>query len=135
MLTPLFLLGSICILTTTFDLQEVVPLYFRQSRLSSFKRQLNLYGFELISNGPSRGAYFHELFQKDQPNLCRRMRRVAVKVASSKNNNNSSSSKPGHEEEQETKPSSSTGGTEVSSEDAKTTEKETPSEGITTSED
>ena len=84
--------------------QEIVPLYFRQSRLSSFKRQLNLvsgslclgkrsycscanacillqYGFELISNGPSRGAYFHELFQRDKPNLSRRMRRVAVKVA------------------------------------------------------
>ena len=64
--------------------QEVVPLYFRQSRLSSFKRQLNLYGFELISNGPSRGAYFHELFQKDKPSLCRRMRRIAVKVAPNK---------------------------------------------------
>lgn len=60
--------------------KEIVPLYFRQSRLSSFKRQLNLYGFELISNGPSRGAYFHELFQRDKPNMCRRMRRVAVKV-------------------------------------------------------
>ncbi|CAB9498988.1 stress transcription factor B-1 [Seminavis robusta] len=61
--------------------REIVPLYFRQSRLSSFKRQLNLYGFELINTGPSRGAYYHELFQRDQPDLCRRMRRVAVKVS------------------------------------------------------
>jgi HSF-type DNA-binding len=61
--------------------KDVVPLYFRQSRLSSFKRQLNLYGFELINTGPARGAYFHELFIKDQPELCRRMRRVAVKLA------------------------------------------------------
>ena len=60
--------------------QDVVPLYFRQSRLSSFKRQLNLYGFELINSGPARGGYFHELFHKDHPELCRRMRRVAVKV-------------------------------------------------------
>lgn len=62
--------------------KEIVPLYFRQSRLSSFKRQLNLYGFELINSGPARGGYFHELFVKDQPELCRRMRRVAVKVGS-----------------------------------------------------
>jgi len=61
--------------------KEIVPLYFRQSRLSSFKRQLNLYGFELINTGPARGGYYHELFVKDRPELCRRMRRVAVKVS------------------------------------------------------
>lgn len=60
--------------------KDIVPLYFRQSRLSSFKRQLNLYGFELINTGPARGGYFHELFIKDQPELCRRMRRVAIKL-------------------------------------------------------
>jgi hypothetical protein len=60
--------------------KDIVPLYFRQSRLSSFKRQLNLYGFELINTGPARGGYFHELFVKDRPDLCRKMRRVAVKV-------------------------------------------------------
>eukprot|EP00543_Licmophora_paradoxa_P008141 CAMPEP_0202454384 /NCGR_PEP_ID=MMETSP1360-20130828/12135_1 /ASSEMBLY_ACC=CAM_ASM_000848 /TAXON_ID=515479 /ORGANISM="Licmophora paradoxa, Strain CCMP2313" /LENGTH=365 /DNA_ID=CAMNT_0049073689 /DNA_START=1986 /DNA_END=3083 /DNA_ORIENTATION=+ len=60
--------------------REIVPKYFRQSRLSSFKRQLNLYGFELINTGPARGGYFHELFVKDQPELCRRMRRIAVKL-------------------------------------------------------
>ena len=62
--------------------KEIVPLYFRQSRLSSFKRQLNLYGFELINSGPARGGYFHELFVKEHPELCRRMRRVAVKIGS-----------------------------------------------------
>ena len=61
--------------------KEIVPLYFRQSRLSSFKRQLNLYGFELINTGPARGGYYHEMFVKDRPELCRRMRRVAVKVS------------------------------------------------------
>jgi HSF-type DNA-binding len=67
--------------------KDIVPLYFRQSRLSSFKRQLNLYGFELINSGPTRGAYFHELFVKEQPELCRRMRRVAVKVAAKTESN------------------------------------------------
>lgn len=41
---------------------------------------MNLYGFELINTGPARGGYYHEMFIKDQPELCRRMRRVAVKV-------------------------------------------------------
>jgi hypothetical protein len=68
--------------------KDIVPLYFRQSRLSSFKRQLNLYGFELINTGPSRGGYFHELFIKDQPDLCRRMRRVAVKLQLRSDNHN-----------------------------------------------
>eukprot|EP00536_Pseudo-nitzschia_multiseries_P007429 jgi/Psemu1/118526/gw1.175.27.1 len=60
--------------------KEIVPLYFRQSRLSSFKRQLNLYGFELINTGPARGGYYHELFVKERPELCRQMRRVAIKL-------------------------------------------------------
>lgn len=65
--------------------KEIVPKYFRQSRLSSFKRQLNLYGFELINTGPARGGYFHEMFIKDRPELCRRMRRVAVKLHAKQN--------------------------------------------------
>jgi hypothetical protein len=63
--------------------KEIVPLYFRQSRLSSFKRQLNLYGFELINTGPARGGYYHEMFVKDSAEQCRRMRRVVVKVVAS----------------------------------------------------
>jgi hypothetical protein len=61
--------------------KQIVPKYFRQSRLSSFKRQLNLYGFELINTGPARGGYYHEMFIKDRAELCRRMRRVAVKLS------------------------------------------------------
>lgn len=64
--------------------KEIVPKYFRQSRLSSFKRQLNLYGFELINTGPASGGYRHEMFVKDSPELCRRMRRVAIKIQANK---------------------------------------------------
>lgn len=62
--------------------KEIVPKYFKQSRLSSFKRQLNLYGFELISTGSARGGYTHESFQKDRPDLCRTIRRRDVKFCS-----------------------------------------------------
>ena len=58
---------------------DIVPNYFKQSRLSSFKRQLNLYGFELITSGPSRGGYFHKSFLRDKPHLCRQIRRQDIK--------------------------------------------------------
>jgi hypothetical protein len=58
---------AFCIHKPDAFFKEIVPLYFRQSRLSSFKRQLNLYGFELINSGPARGGYFHELFVQDHP--------------------------------------------------------------------
>jgi HSF-type DNA-binding len=59
--------------------REIVPRYFRHSRLSSFKRQLNLYGFVLVNKGIAQGGYCHELFRKDEPALCRKIRRVAIK--------------------------------------------------------
>jgi len=58
--------------------EEVLPKYFKQSRLSSFQRQLNLYGFTRISSGPDTGGYYHELFLKGRPQLCIHMRRVGV---------------------------------------------------------
>lgn len=57
----------------------IVPRYFKQSKLSSFKRQLNLYRFELITIGPSRGGYAHPNFQKYKPELCRKIRRRDTK--------------------------------------------------------
>ena len=43
---------------------EIMPRFFRQTRLTSFQRQLNLYGFQRISQGPDHGGYYHELFLK-----------------------------------------------------------------------
>ncbi|CAJ1964997.1 unnamed protein product [Cylindrotheca closterium] len=54
---------------------KIVPRYFNQSHLSSFKRQLNLYGFEALSNGALKGAYFHQDFQKTRPELCKLIHR------------------------------------------------------------
>lgn len=58
---------------------EVMPRFFSQSKLTSFQRQLNLYGFVRLTAGSDRGAYYHELFLRGRPDLCRRMIRTRVK--------------------------------------------------------
>lgn len=53
--------------------------YFKQSKLTSFQRQLNLYGFQRIMSGDDRGGYFHELFLKGRPEVCSLILRTRVK--------------------------------------------------------
>merc|ERR1711991_581132 len=43
----------------------VIPKYFKHKKLSSFQRQLNLYGFRRITKGKDTGAYFHPNFRGD----------------------------------------------------------------------
>lgn len=82
-----------------------MPNYFRMSTYSSFQRQvsnskraseksfnicclfiphprhvqLNLYDFQRIAEGPEKGAYWHELFLRDQPMLSTNMKRNKVR--------------------------------------------------------
>jgi hypothetical protein len=55
--------------TDTF-VQQIMPLYFDQTKYESFRRQLNLYGFSRVSRGVSRGFYYHQLFLKSDSSLC-----------------------------------------------------------------
>jgi hypothetical protein len=59
--------------------ENVVPIYFQQTKLASFRRQLNLYGFLRISQGPDKGSYYNELFLRGKSFLANRIMRQRVK--------------------------------------------------------
>jgi hypothetical protein len=59
-------------------MEEIMPGYFKHKKMSSFIRQLSLYGFIRITSGPDTGGYYHELFLSGRPDLCLHMRRVGL---------------------------------------------------------
>ena len=57
----------------------ILPRFFKQKQYASFRRQLNLWGFSRISQkGTDGGAYYHELFLRSKPYLCRDMKRGLI---------------------------------------------------------
>lgn len=58
---------------------ELLPYYFKLSKLASFQRQLNLYGFQRLTRGRDRGAYYHELFLRNKTFLAHSIQRIKVK--------------------------------------------------------
>jgi HSF-type DNA-binding len=57
---------------------EVLPKHFKLNKWTSFRRQLNLYGFLRVRAGPDSTAYYHVLFLQSRPDLARFIKRVAV---------------------------------------------------------
>lgn len=57
---------------------RVIPTYFEHAKFSSFIRQANGWGFRRITQGPDRNAYYHELFLRGLPHLCKKMKRPGV---------------------------------------------------------
>ena len=47
--------------------------------MTSFQRQLNLYGFQRITKGPDKDAYYHELFLRGRKDLVASIPRIKVK--------------------------------------------------------
>ena len=61
-------------------LNDVMPKYFLQSKLASFLRQLNLYGFtRMMSPGPDKGSYYHALFLRGKSELLPHVIRTRIK--------------------------------------------------------
>jgi hypothetical protein len=58
---------------------HVMPKYFRQTKLTSFQRQLNLYGFSRLTIGKDNGGYYHELFLRGKVFLAKKMSRTKIK--------------------------------------------------------
>ena len=52
------------------------------TKLTSFQRQLNLYGFRRVTKGEDQGAYFHQKFQRDRKDLVAEIRRLPGKTSS-----------------------------------------------------
>jgi hypothetical protein len=59
--------------------ETVMPRYFRHTKFSSFRRQLNLYNFLRITQGRDKGAYYHELFLRGKSFLAGGIVRQKVK--------------------------------------------------------
>ena len=53
----------------------ILPLYFRQTKYKSFQRQLNIYGFRRIDDGPLEGSYYHKRFLRGRYDLCKEVLR------------------------------------------------------------
>ena len=52
---------------------QIMLTNFRQTKITSFQRQLNLYGFSRITAGRDRGGYYHENFLRHELFLCQQM--------------------------------------------------------------
>jgi hypothetical protein len=62
--------------------KEFAPLltrYFALKKVSSFQRQLNLYGFQRMTQGPDKNGYYHEYFLRNRVYLVDYIRRTKVK--------------------------------------------------------
>lgn len=69
--------------TKEFD-EEIMPKYFDKTKYKSFQRQLDMWGFDRVGRGPYKGAYLHSCFIRNEPQLCKQMKRVKIKGVLSK---------------------------------------------------
>jgi hypothetical protein len=54
---------------------SIVSRYFNHTKYRSFQRQLNIWCFERLRDGPGRGGYTHPYLLRGKPSLCQHMTR------------------------------------------------------------
>eukprot|EP00979_Chaetoceros_neogracilis_P005415 scaffold986_cov289-Chaetoceros_neogracile.AAC.1 len=52
---------------------DILPKYLKQAKFTSFTRKLFRWKFVTVPHGPFMGVYYHELFRRDRPALCKLM--------------------------------------------------------------
>jgi len=61
------------------EFKKLLPRYFKLSKIASFQRQLNLYGFQRLTQGLDKGGYYNEFFLRGKTFLAYQIQRVKVK--------------------------------------------------------
>lgn len=56
-------------------LLDILAIFFGQTQIRSFHRQLNMWHFRRIQTGPNKGAFIHPYFVRGNRSLCSRMSR------------------------------------------------------------
>ena len=71
--------GRCFVIHKTELFKELLPRFFGISKIASFQRQLNMYGFQRITRGMDKSGYYHELFLRGRVFLAYQIRRVRIK--------------------------------------------------------
>eukprot|EP00815_Leptocylindrus_aporus_P007758 CAMPEP_0116061276 /NCGR_PEP_ID=MMETSP0322-20121206/6983_1 /TAXON_ID=163516 /ORGANISM="Leptocylindrus danicus var. apora, Strain B651" /LENGTH=378 /DNA_ID=CAMNT_0003546193 /DNA_START=160 /DNA_END=1296 /DNA_ORIENTATION=- len=58
---------------------EVLPKFFKTRKMSSFRKQLSLWGFTRIYSGPDIGSYYHAFFLRGTPQFLNKVKYQKVK--------------------------------------------------------
>lgn len=65
--------------------KTILPMFTNKTAFSSFQGALERYGFKQIGKGPDKGAWFHPLFVRDLPLLCKGKTSLQMKASAWKN--------------------------------------------------
>jgi len=58
---------------------SILPVWFRQTKFTSFQRQLNIYGFTRLTSGKDKHGYYHPLFLRNDRDLAKKIERHKLK--------------------------------------------------------
>jgi len=72
--------GTAFVVINPEKLVDLLPRFFSQTKYRSFQRQLNMWHFVRILDGPHRGGWKHPYFIRAKRSLCRYMSRHLMKI-------------------------------------------------------